>query len=296
MLNKTYLLTAMLITLGCSGSKGLRVVQDAAGSGGSSTLALGPDASATGGSGGTTSIGSGGAPGSGGILVESGTGGAGGSSSVATSSDASAAGGRRGTSDAAGLASGGGGGRFGTGGAGGTIGAGGAALLDAGRLDTPVAPADARDGGSGEPSGLCSVVPCLAALFLPCQPAGVCTSDDVTAPSTGKQTTTYCYPNGVKQQSTSVTNATSVTAVFTEKLGTKVCFIIEGNVALSDGRVSYVFRDGGGQQVATGTASATSDSGVVMVTCDGATPVQLSQSCMDIASSGNACNTGSCTF
>lgn len=252
MLDKSYLLTAMglLVTLGCSGSRALQVLQDAAGSGGSSTVPLGPDALATVGSGGTTSIGSGGAPGSGGIPAQSGTGGTG----------------------------------------------GGAGPLDAGRLDTPAGPADARDGGGGETSGLCTEVPCLAALFLPCQPTGVCTSDDMSASSTGQQTTTYCYPNGVKQQSISVLNATSLTAVFIEKLGSKVCFTIEGNVTLSDGTVSYVFRDGGGQQVATGTSSATSDSEVVMVTCDGATPVQLSQSCMDIATSGKTCNTGSCTF
>jgi hypothetical protein len=246
--------------------------------------------------------------------METGTGGVAGSSTVATAPDASATGGGGGTPDTAGpgtsrtggrsgvggagatLGPDGTGGRFGTGGAGGILGTGGAAPLDAPRFDSLLAPADARDGAGEETSGVCSEVPCLAPLFVPCRPVGACTSDDVPTSSNGEQTITYCYPNGVKQQVSAISTATTMTAVLTEKLGSRVCFTIEGHVTLSGGTVSYIFRDGDGQQVATGTGRTTPESEEVMITCAGATPVQLSQSCMDATSPGSACNTGSCTF
>jgi hypothetical protein len=282
-----YLLTAVVlfITFGCSGSKALRVSPDAGGTAGASTAVWGPDAMSAGGNGGASDIGSGGAPGSGGTRADAGAAGGGGRSTVSIGPDASVSGGTVGTLDASTPDSRG---------ADRSLRGGDAGPFDA-RLSDAAVPSDGgRDGGNAESAGVCSEAPCLAALFLPCQPTGVCTSDDTASPSTANQTATYCYPNGVKQQSTAILNDTSVTILFTEKRDSTMCFTIEVSMLLSADTASYIFRDGNGQQVATGTASVSSDT--VTVTCNGGTPAQLTQSCMDTASAGDACNTGWCTF
>jgi hypothetical protein len=73
-----------------------------------------------------------------------------------------------------------------------------------------------------------------------------------------------------------------------------VCFTIEASMTALDSSVHYIFRDGTGQQVATGIYRLSSSS--FEVTCDGVFPVQLTRSCMEIASAGSDCVTGACTF
>jgi hypothetical protein len=149
-------------------------------------------------------------------------------------------------------------------------------------------------GGNADQVGVCSEAPCLAALFLPCQPEGTCTSDDVTGPLTSNQSSTYCYPNSVKQQVVTTFDGNVLTARFTEKRNSQACFVIDVSMKLPEGTAAYVFRDGDGQQVGTGTSLTNSD--VLTVTCDGSAPVLLSQGCLDTASVGSSCNTGACTF
>jgi hypothetical protein len=153
-------------------------------------------------------------------------------------------------------------------------------------------------GGTGagvaDAVGVCSEAPCLAAIFLPCQPEGTCTSDDVTGPSPGNQSSTYCYPNGVKQQVVTTLDGNVLTARFTEKRNAQACFTIDVSIQLPDGTAAYVFRDGNGQQVGTGTSLMNSD--LLTVTCNGSAPVQLSQACLDVASVASSCNTGVCSF
>jgi hypothetical protein len=293
--NRQALVSFLFLALGCSNGTGLQVSRDSGGAGGASTTMPGPDAFAPSGSGGAPGPGSGGSPGSGGARTETstggavssgghtqvGTGGTGGGTSVAPAPDASASGGAPGTVDASK--------RDGN----------GADRISPVEVPYAVSPdvavwSDAGDGGrETAPSDVCSEAPCLAALFLPCQPSGVCTSED-TSPATANQTYTYCYPNGVKQQSTMSLDGTKLNGVFTEKLGSVVCFSIEVSSSDVASTALYVFRDGDGRQVATGILTTSTDT--LMVTCEGAAPAQLSQSCMNTASTGNSCNTGACSF
>ena len=308
--NRQALVSVLFVALGCSSGAGLQVSRDAGGAGGASTTMPGPDAFVPIGSGGVPGTGSGGSggartetglggaaggvPGSGATRTEAGVGGAvnsggrtqvgaggaGGAATVAPLPDASASGGRIGTVDASARDSSG---------ADRISPVEVAASLDALLPDVAVW-SDAGDGGKDvEPSGVCSEASCLAALFLPCQPSGVCTFE-YTTPSTSNQTSTFCYPNGVKQHF----EGTNLYGVFTEKLGTAVCFSIEVSSSDMPTTASYVFRDGNGRQVATGLLTMSTDT--LMVTCEGAAPALLSQSCMDAASPGNSCETGQCSF
>src|SRR5450631_3290101 len=82
-------------------------------------------------------------------------------------------------------------------------------------------------------------------------------------------------------------------ARFTEKRNSQACFLVDVSMKLPDATAAYVFRDGNGQQVGTGTSLTNSD--VVTVTCNGSAPVQLSQACIDVGSVASSCNTGVCT-
>ena len=312
--NRQALVSVLFVALGCSNGTGLQVSRDSGGAGGASTTLPEPDAFSPSGSGGAPGPGSGGSPGSGGARTETstggaaggvpasgaaraetgvggavnsggqtqvGTGGTGGATTVAPAPDASASGGTTGTVDASKRDS------------------NGADRIAPVEVPNAVSPdvavwSDAGDGGNeAGAAGLCSEAPCLAALFLPCQPSGVCTSED-TSPVTANQTYTYCYPNGVKQQVTMGLDGTKLNGVFTEKRGSVVCFSIEVSSSDVASTARYVFRDGDSRQVATGIL--TTSTNTLMVTCEGAAPARLSQSCMDTADTGNSCNTGACSF
>ena len=313
--NRQALVSALFIALGCSNGAGLQVSRDADGAGGASTTMAGPDAFVPSGSGGVPGTGSGGSggartetglggatggvSGSGATRAETGVGGAvssggrtqvgaggtGGGATVTPAPDASSSGGRIGTVD---------GSQRDSNVADGVSPVEVPASLDAFLPDVAVW-SDAGDGGKeAAPSGVCGETPCLAALFLPCQPSGVCTSEDTTTPSASNQISTYCYPNGVKQQITTRLDGTNLYGVFTEKLGSVVCFSIEVSSSDVAATALYIFRDGDGRQVATGILTVSTDT--LMVTCEGAAPARLSQSCMDTADTPNSCNTGRCSF
>jgi hypothetical protein len=214
----------------------------------------------------------------------------------------------------AGKNGGAGGGTAGTGGSKNTSATGGAgsgdtfggpdAANDKGSSDVGVP--DAKEASASEGHGamdsapidsnpLCSEVPCLASLFLPCQPSATCTSDDTTTTTPGADSTSsYCYSNGVKQQTVSSLSGDGIIYTYIEKRDTGMCFTIEATISLTGGTALYVFRDGNGSQVATGTAAL--DTSILVVACNGGKATQVSQSCLDTASIPSACSTGSCVF
>jgi hypothetical protein len=155
--------------------------------------------------------------------------------------------------------------------------------------------AGGAEGGTTAWSGVCSEAPCLGPLFVPCQPSGSCVSN---SPSSGvsNQPITNCYSNGVKQQVAQLdSDGGNISVVLTQKRDSKVCFTIRAGLT-AGGDASYAFFDGGGRQVARG-ASAITDSESVIVTCNGGSPVELSQACMDTVNfGGDSCSTGRCTF
>ena len=169
--------------------------------------------------------------------------------------------------------------------------------VDLGASDTREAAAgDAYgpfDSGATESGAMaCNEVPCLASLFLPCQPTAPCTAEQSSTP-TGSTSNT-CYANGVKQQVVSTLSGNDIFATSTEKRDAGVCFTIEVSLSLTATSALYVFRDGAGNQVATVTAAVNTD--VLIVTCNGEIPTQVSQACLDTASVSSTCTAGVCDF
>ena len=274
----------LFLAIGCHDNTGLRSVPDAGRNGGAGGVAAG-----TGGLAGT----GGGLAGTGGGAGASATGGSGAGGTVGT--DAAANPDTNARADAGPDA------RDGTGV---PDAANDRSLIDVGAPDAKDAPAGEAqrpvDSGTAESGGLdagsvCSEVPCLAAILLPCQPAAPCTSaqSGTTAPA---ETTNTCYANGVKHQSVSRLVGNDFFATLTGKRETGVCYTIEVSLSLASTPTTalYVFRDGAGNQVATGTAEVNTD--VVIVTCNGGTPTPLSQACQDTASTSSACTDGPCTY
>ena len=145
-------------------------------------------------------------------------------------------------------------------------------------------------GGSG--GGVCDEIPCLAPMVRGCMPSGSCTSQSATAGLV--PTTTYCYANGVKEQTVvRASGTTSIVATLTVKRDAQICYSID--VSMTDpSAISYAFRDGSGTQVATGTG--TSSASLPVVTCNGGSPTPISIACGALVSATASCTPGSCTF
>jgi hypothetical protein len=129
---------------------------------------------------------------------------------------------------------------------------------------------------------------------VPCQPSGQCR---VRAFASGDgDTNVYCYSNGVKQRQAVDSSGDPMHLIFEETLNGALCFSIEATATRSSnpGRADYVFRDGDGNQVATGTL--TSDDGALWVTCEGGAPAQISTACRSIATPFSGCETGPCEY
>ncbi len=146
-------------------------------------------------------------------------------------------------------------------------------------------------GSGGSDGGVCSEAPCWASLTVGCLPSGGCTYQHTQTSVSGTllETGTYCYSNGVKQQQTTTTTTSTMTA----KRDNNICYSSE--LSLSTG--SFVLRDGGGNQVATGTLSRDSHGTyTVVVTCNGGQPTRLSDACYNADAYAGTCLPGECTF
>jgi hypothetical protein len=300
-----------LIAINCGDDSHLRVVADA-GTGGSTS------APATGGVGGALPLGTGGSPSSGGTGGATQSTGMGGSSMTGGTGGASTAIGSGGNMP-------GSGGGAGSGSFGGAAGsrvdaftspdssrdASNSDTADGNRSDGPdgaelpvrdaaVSDNPAKTDGEGSettPGGICSEAPCLAALFIPCQPSGQCRISGSPSETTSL-TAAYCYSNGVTQRQELDSTSHPTHLFFAEALDGALCFTIEATLSYTTSdvpaRADYVFRDGDGNQVAT--AILFTDDGVLWVTCNGGAPAQLSKACANIATPLSGCETGPCEY
>jgi len=180
-------------------------------------------------------------------------------------------------------------------GTGGVIGRGGSTPVGTGGTGGTTRPATGGVGGSatggtgGGTSGTCSEVPCLAPLLLGCAPAGNCTTQSNTVGMGYAQSD--CYANGVKQQTVAKLSGVIVANVTVSQNGA-TCYSIDATGSISGSTLSYVFRDANGKQVATGTDEISSS--FIMVTCDGAQSVTLSDACSSLVGGSGSCATGVC--
>lgn len=153
------------------------------------------------------------------------------------------------------------------------------------------------EGGSTAWSGVCSEAPCLGALFVPCRPSGSCISNSPDSPISS-QPVTNCYSNGVKQQVfQSSSNGTNTNLTLSQTRDSKVCFTIKASLIPGAADAYYVFIDGNGRQVATGTSSFMTNAEVITVTCNGGSPAELSQACTETVNfGGQKCSAGQCSL
>jgi hypothetical protein len=107
-------------------------------------------------------------------------------------------------------------------------------------------------------------------------------------------TQTECYANGVKYQRVLNMNGATITGTAMVERGSTMCYSADISGSLFASAVSFVFRDGSGTQVATGTGNLSSSA--ISVTCDGGTPTPLSSACSSLVSSSGPCVPGVCVF
>jgi hypothetical protein len=157
--------------------------------------------------------------------------------------------------------------------------------------------AGGSEGGTTAWSGVCSEAPCLGPLFVPCQPTGSCVSNSPNA-GISSQPVTNCYSNGVKQQVfQSASNGGNVSVTLSQARDSKACFTIKATLSAGGADAYYVFIDGNGRQVATGNSSFMTNVEVITVTCNGGSPVELSQACTGTVNfGGEKCSAGQCSF
>jgi hypothetical protein len=171
------------------------------------------------------------------------------------------------------------------------IDAGAQPVLDGGKgIDggaTPVV-----DGGAGT----CVLPSCMSNGAQTCAPSGTCVSQTV-AP-----TTNTCYENHVKVvQQGALTDPNGMTVTFKNDAGT--CFALAVDVTSAMGWLTgqtlvIPVKDAAGAQA--GTLSVDPATLQTSVTCKGAAPVALAQSCVGPllsfipGTSGNSCTAGTC--
>ena len=138
------------------------------------------------------------------------------------------------------------------------------------------------DGGA---SATCAGAPCLATLYLACEPSGTCISEGGASPSATYGT--VCYSNGVARSFTNTYSGPNTISSVTVSLNHVRCYSIDASCPPSGSPISYVFRDGQGQQVATGIHDAST--GFDTVTCDGGNAAPVSLACLEPIGDSNGC-------
>ena len=171
-----------------------------------------------------------------------------------------------------------------SGGPGGGAGSGGIGYAGAGGL------AVSAGGAGGGTSGICAEAPCLAALFQDCVPEGSCTVEGHLDPSAS--VATACYLNGVAVSSFATYSGSNLTGSVTVARNGTPCYSIDTSAAMSGSAVSYVFSDGKGQPIATGTT--VDKTGSVVVTCNGGSAATVSGACVHPNGDSSGCNMGTC--
>jgi hypothetical protein len=168
---------------------------------------------------------------------------------------------------------------------GGTTGTGG--MVSMGGM-TGTGGSDVPTGGiDGGASSVCVGAPCLASLYLACEPSGTCIFEGGASPSATYGT--VCYSNGVARSYTNTYSGPNTISSATVSLNHVRCYSIDTSYLPSGGPISYVFRDGQGQQVATGIHDAST--GTNTVTCNGSDATPVSESCLEPIGNSDACET-----
>jgi hypothetical protein len=142
-------------------------------------------------------------------------------------------------------------------------------------------------------SGVCSEAPCLASLFLPCQPSGACTMQSLVT-TDGWTRNNDCYSSGIKVQTASSGSGSVTVATYIVKRNDTVCYRIDGRLPTDSATASYSFFDGSGVQVASGNINT--NSSVLTVTCNGGKAVVLSDACQKATGDTSSCASGVCAF
>ena len=156
-----------------------------------------------------------------------------------------------------------------------------------------LASADGSGGATGTSTpSLCSEVPCLASLVVPCAISPSCVQDDESNDVQNVAINRFCYLNGVSQRLT-VDNARH-TALFEAKQDGKLCYSVKTDVPLDPSTFSLQFFAPNGKQVATGVLGAELD--WLSVTCAGSPATQVSQDCLEAGVYSQHCGLGTCTF
>ena len=145
-------------------------------------------------------------------------------------------------------------------------------------------------GAGGGASGICAEAPCLASLFQGCVPEGSCTWEGGSSP--GGRGIATCYSNGVSVSDMELYNGPIATGSVTVARNGTPCYSIDTSAAMSGSAVSYVFSDGKGQPIATGTT--VDKTGSVVVTCNGGSAATVSGACVHPNGDSSGCNMGTC--
>jgi hypothetical protein len=150
--------------------------------------------------------------------------------------------------------------------------------------------APASDGGTPSDtaafSGPCRAATCLTTLFRTCVPEGRCAIFGTGGPHTsvGQR----CYANGVMVSSQGGWNGKNTYRDLTVRRDRTTCYQISESDPPSGGGAEYVITGAGGKRVATGSAQP--ETGTITVTCEGGTPTEINEACLQpVGSDDSAC-------
>lgn len=139
------------------------------------------------------------------------------------------------------------------------------------------------DGGTSSPvdtatvaQGPCREATCLTSLFHTCVPEGKCALFGTGSPSASVRQT--CYANGVFVSSQGGWNGKNVYQDLTVSRDKSVCYRISETDASTGPGADYVITGAGGKRVATGSTDP--ETGTITVTCEGGTPTEISETCL----------------